>query len=150
MERISPQELPQGMFNQLMATEQFLNQSGLDFSLLELLRLRISQINGCAYCVDMHHKELKHRGETELRLASLCVWRETPYFSEKERLVLDFAEQLTRAEQNLISDQLFELLLHHFDKAALSMLTLSIAQINVWNRLMKVFRFEPGKYEVKQ
>ena len=96
MERITYSDIPEGMFDQLMQIEDFINKSGLEFPLLELMRLRVAQNNGCAYCVDMHYKELKNAGETELRLSSLCVWEETPYFSEKERAVLHFTDTYFR------------------------------------------------------
>lgn len=85
MERISYTDVPQEIFTNLMAIENYLDNSTLDLHLLELLRLRVAQKNGCAYCVDMHHKILKKHNETDLRLSSLCVWEETNYFSEKER-----------------------------------------------------------------
>lgn len=148
MTRISFNELPQGMFETLMSMENFINQSNIDFKLLELIRLRVSQINGCAYCVDMHHKELKHLGETDLRASSLSIWQETPYFTDKERTVLEFTEKLTHIEQNSITDELFTKLSSYFDKSQISFLTLAISQINVWTRLMKTFKFEPGNYQV--
>ena len=149
MERISYQGLPQGMFEKLMAVEALVNGGSLDFQLLELARLRVSQINGCAYCVDMHHKELKHAGETELRLASLTVWEETGYFTEREQAVLAFAEELTLVSEYGVSDERFAQLAHHFTKEEIALLTLAIAQINTWTRLMRTFRFTPGKYRVQ-
>ena len=138
------------MFGDLLKTEKYINESSLDMQLLELVRLRVSQINGCAYCVDMHHKELQHLGETDLRLSSLCVWEETPYFSEKERGVLAFTDQLTQKGREQIGDQMFNALLNYFNKEEISYLTLAICQINTWTRLMKTFKFTPGKYEVKK
>ena len=96
MERITFRELPKGMYQQLMTIEDLINESPLDLQLLELLRLRVAQINGCAYCVDMHHKELQSLGESDLRLSGLCVWKETPYFTERERVVLAFTEKLSK------------------------------------------------------
>ena len=150
MERISFQDLPQGMFEKLMAIESLVNGASLDFQLLELIRLRVSQINGCAYCIDMHYKELKHAGETELRLSSLSVWEETDYFTEREQAVLAFTEQLTLVSEKGVTDARFERLTHHFDKQEIALLTLAIAQINTWTRLMRTFRFTPGKYRVQQ
>ncbi|MEL6655527.1 MAG: carboxymuconolactone decarboxylase family protein [Bacteroidota bacterium] len=150
MERISFKDLPQGMFEKLMAVESLVNGASLDFQLLELARLRVSQINGCAYCVDMHYKELKHAGETDLRLSSLVVWEETDYFTEREEAVLAFAEQLTLVSEKGVSDKLFEQLAQHFEKQEIALLTLAVAQINTWTRLMRTFRFTPGKYRVQQ
>lgn len=148
MERISYEHIPNGMFEKLRDVEDFLNKSSLDKQLLELVKLRVSQQNGCAYCVDMHYKDLKHIGETELRLSSLCVWEETPYFSNKERVALKFAETLTRLNRTPISDSDYNPLLKHFSKQEITYLTLAITQINMWNRLMKVFQFTPGNYKV--
>lgn len=148
MERITYQDLPKGMFEKLQAVEAFINNAGLDQQLLELVRLRAAQLNGCAYCVDMHYKELRHLGETELRLSSLSVWEETPYFSEKERAVLQFTEALTRLNEKPIDDTVFNPLLNFFNKTEISYISLAIAQTNVWNRLMKAFQFTPGRYRV--
>ena len=148
MERITYQDIPKGMFENLREIENFINTSSLEFKLLEIIRLRVAQMNGCAYCVDMHHKELKEVAETELRLSSLCVWEETPYFSEKERAVLTFTEALTNLSQKPISDAIYTPLLEFFSKEEICFLTLTIAQINTWTRLMKTFQFIPGNYKV--
>ena len=150
MERISYQDIPKGMFDNLMSTEEFINNSPLGAHLLELLRLRVAQKNGCAYCVDMHHKELQHLGETELRLASLCVWQETPYFSDKEEAVLLFTDALTKLRRTPIPDEGYDPLLEFFSKEEICYLTLAISQINTWTRLMKTFQFTPGNYEVSK
>jgi AhpD family alkylhydroperoxidase len=148
MERISYNDIPQGMFENLMSTEEFINKSSLGMHLLEIVRLRVGQKNGCAYCVDMHHKELKELNETDLRLSSICVWEETPYFTDKERVVLEFTDKLTSLERKPISNDIFNKLLEYFTKEEISYLTLAISQINTWTRLMKTFRFTPGKYKV--
>ncbi len=148
MERISHADLPPGMFNHLHAIEAQIFNSPLDDNLVELVKLRISQENGCSYCVDMHHKELKHAEETDLRLSSLCVWEETPYFSGRERAVLKFAEKLSKAGAKPLPEVYYTELLEYFNKEEISYLTLVVAQINTWNTLMKVFRFTPGNYEV--
>ncbi|MEL6537379.1 MAG: carboxymuconolactone decarboxylase family protein [Bacteroidota bacterium] len=147
MERISYQDIPEGMFNKLMALEQAINNSGISIQLLEIIRLRVSQINGCAYCVDMHHKELKQAGETELRLSSLCVWRDTHYFSEQEQAVLEFTEKLTLVSQEGVPEGVYQQLSNHFDKAEIAFLSLAVTQINTWTRLMRTFRFTPGNYQ---
>lgn len=150
MERITYQDIPNGMFDHLNAIEDFISNAGLSMRLLELIRTRVSQINGCAYCVDMHHKLLKHEGETALRLSSLCVWEETPYFTNEERAVLKFTDTLTKLEPTPIPDAVFNALLDFYSKKEISYLTLAIAQINTWTRLMKTFQFVPGNYQVKQ
>tara|TARA_R110002096_G_C14656612_1_gene727040 strand:+ start:7608 stop:8060 length:453 start_codon:yes stop_codon:yes gene_type:complete len=148
MERITYQDIPSGMFENLRIIEESIINSSLDRKLIEIIRLRTAQRNGCAYCVDMHYKELKHFGETELRLSSLCVWEETPYFSEKERLVLSFTDTLTKLKSSPISQELFNNLSSHFSKEEICYLTLTISQSNTWNRLMKTFEFTPGNYKV--
>jgi AhpD family alkylhydroperoxidase len=144
MERITYQDIPNGMFENLRTIEDSIINSTLDRKLIEMIRLRTAQMNGCAYCVDMHYKELKHFGETEQRLSSLCVWEETPYFSEKERLVLSFTDTLTKLKGSPISQELFDNLSSHFSKEEICYLTLTISQSNTWNRLMKTFGFVPG------
>lgn len=148
MERITYNDIPKGMFEILNSTENFINDSTLDMSLLELIRTRVSQINGCAYCVDMHHKLLKHEGETELRLSSLCIWNSTPYFNKKEIAVLQFTDALTASDKTPITDSVFNNLLEYFSKEEVCFLTLAISQINTWTRLMKTFKFTPGQYEI--
>ncbi|WP_341216871.1 carboxymuconolactone decarboxylase family protein [uncultured Wocania sp.] len=150
MERITYQDIPNGMFENLRTIEDSIINSTLDIKLIEMIRLRTAQMNGCAYCVDMHYKELKHFGETELRLSSLCVWEETPYFSEKERVVLLFTDTLTKLKSSPISQELFNNLTSHFSKEEICYLTLTISQSNTWNRLMKTFEFTPGNYKVSK
>jgi len=150
MERISYQEVPAEIFNKLRAVEVYLDSSTIGKPLLELLKLRISQINACAYCVDMHYKELKHRNETELRMSSLCVWQETPYFSDKERAALQFAERLTTLNGEQIPESVYKSLFEFFSKSEICNLTLAIAQMNTWNRLMITFQFTPGNYKVSE
>lgn len=150
MERITYQELPTGMFDKLREIEEMLAKTSIEHRLAELMKLRASQLNGCAYCVDMHYKELKHAGEDELRLSSVCVWEETPYFSDQERAVLKYTEALTQITPAPLADEVYNPLLNYFSKQEISYLTLIIAQINTWNRLMKAFRFTPGRYEVAE
>ncbi|WP_282081255.1 carboxymuconolactone decarboxylase family protein [Aquimarina algiphila] len=148
MERITYKDIPEGMFENLMNIENFINNSPLEMHLLEIVRLRVAQKNGCAYCVDMHHKELKKMNETDLRLSSLCVWEETPYFTEKERVVLKFTDVLTKLSRGPIPDENYDPLLNFFSKEEISYLTLAISQINTWTRLMKTFQLTPGNYTV--
>ncbi|GGG08693.1 alkyl hydroperoxide reductase AhpD [Dokdonia pacifica] len=148
MERITYQDIPDGMFENLRKIESFISSSTLEFKLLEIIRLRVAQKNGCAYCVDMHHKELKEVNETDLRLSSLCVWQEAPYFTEKEKVALTFTEVLTDLSEKPIPDQVYTPLLNFFSKEEICFLTLAIAQINTWTRLMKTFQFTPGNYKV--
>jgi len=149
MERISFNQLPEGFYQKLQAIETYLHSSGLDLQLLELIRFRISQINDCDYCLDMHFKEAIAAGESQLRLYSLSAWRKAPYYTEKERLVLDFAEKLTLLSGHKTSEEDFQNLKAHFTQDQIAYLTLAITQINMWNRITEAFRFEPGKYQVQ-
>lgn len=150
MERISFTEIPQEILEKLFDLENHINNSGINLQLLELMRLRVAQINGCAYCVDMHHKELQHLGETNLRLSSVMVWEETNYFTEKEKALLYFAERLTRLNGKPVSDEDYQIIKNHFINKEIVVLTLAIAQINTWTRLMKTFQIEPGNYKVSR
>ena len=148
MERISYNEVPKAMFDAVMTVENYINNAPLSMQLLELIRYRASILNGCAYCVDMHTKELKHIGETETRIHAIGIWKSTPYFTQKEQAVLAFTDALTLLNTEPIPAQLFTELSVYFNKEEISHLTLSIAQINTWNRLMKSFEFTPGNHKV--
>lgn len=149
MERIAFERIPKGMVESLMKTENYIKETSLEFNLLELIRLRVSQINKCAYCIDMHYKELKHSGETELRLSTLSVWQETPFFTEKEKVTLLFAESLTTINQSEITAAMYKSLTFFYDEEAICNLILVVAQINSWNRIVKTLRFIPGNYIAK-
>ena len=129
------------------ALEQYIRQSGLELKLLELVRMRASQINGCAYCLDMHSKDARAEGETEQRLYALNAWRETPFYTERERAALEWTEALTLISQNHVEDDLYERVRQHFNEGELINLTLAINSINNWNRLAISFRAVPGTYQ---
>ncbi|GGG81816.1 hypothetical protein GCM10007415_13180 [Parapedobacter pyrenivorans] len=148
-ERIHMTDYPTGLLEGMRKTQDYLEQSGLDQGLLELLYMRVSQINSCAYCIDMHYKKGIHYGETTLRLISVSAWRETPYYSEKEQAVLEFAEKLTHMPAEEHSDDLHLALLEHFNKQEIAILSLAVAQINSWNRLMRSFGAVPGKFKTE-
>jgi AhpD family alkylhydroperoxidase len=143
-QRISFQDLPAGYFDVLMKTGFYVKKSGLDLKLLELLNYRVSQINGCGVCLDIHHKDLIVMGETEQRLYSLPAWKECPYYDEKERAVLAYAEALTQAHD--ADDEVFEALSAFFSKAQIAYITLAVTMINTWNTINKSFRTIPGGY----
>jgi AhpD family alkylhydroperoxidase len=148
--RIEFADATKGILDGMFKTEMYLHKSGLDLKLLELIKYRVSQINGCAYCLDMHHKEAIALGETEQRLHSVSAWRECPYYTDKERAVLAYAEAVTNLHQHGLTDELFENLSQHFSKAEIADLTLAVANINSWNRLNISFRTVPGGYKVGQ
>jgi AhpD family alkylhydroperoxidase len=150
MERISYNDVPDGFIQAVMASQNYVDHCGLDIKLLELMRFRVSQINSCAYCLDMHYKEAIHAGEEPLRLLSVSAWRETRYYSASEQAALAFAETLTHMPSEEHSDSIHKELEKYFSKADIANLTLAIAQINTWNRLVRSFGTVPGKYKVKQ
>ena len=129
------------------ALDQYLNTCGLDEGLLHMVRLRASQINGCAYCLDMHWKDLRAIGETELRLYSLDAWRECPYYSDRERAALAWTEAVTMVTNGHVPDSIYEDVRRHFSEKELADLTLALAAINAWNRLSIAARLVPGKYK---
>lgn len=128
--------------------ENYLKECGLERSLIELVKMRASQLNGCAYCIDMHSKDARAAGETEQRLYGLSAWRETPFYTERERAALEWTEKLTLISTNDVPDALYERVRQQFGETELVNLTLVINTINSWNRLAISFRSEPGSYEV--
>lgn len=122
------------------ALEKAVQESGFDRKLLHLVKLRASQINGCAYCVDMHVKEARHDGETEQRIHLISAWRESPLYSERERAALEWTEALTLLPQSRADDQFYDPLKAYFSDVEIVQLTVLIGTINVWNRLAVGFR----------
>jgi len=138
-----------GAAKAMYGIEAFLRNCGLEHNLLELVKMRTSQINGCAFCLDMHSKDARAAGETEQRLYALNAWRETPFFTDRERAALEWTEALTLVSQNHVPDELFERVRKHFSEDELLNLSLAVTQINSWNRLAISFRSVPGTYQVK-
>lgn len=126
--------------------ETYVRGSGLETSLLELVRLRASQINGCAYCVDMHTKDARLAGETEQRLYAVSVWPETSFFTPRERAALAFTEAVTEISRGGVSDELFAEVSEQFSEAEVAALTMAVISINGWNRLAVTFRPHVGDY----
>lgn len=127
----------------LIGVEHQVAKGTLDTLLKELVRLRASQINGCAFCLDMHVTDARKAGESERRLATVAAWRETPFFSERERAALEWTESLTLVSQNHVPDAVWEAVRPHFTDAELIELTLLITSINSWNRFSIAFRKMP-------
>jgi AhpD family alkylhydroperoxidase len=134
-------------YRAVYALEQYVHHSGLELKLLELVRLRASLLNGCAYCVDMHTKDARAEGETEQRLYGIPVWRETPFFTDRERAALAWTEAVTLVGKDHVPDDVFELARSQFSEKELVDLTLAILSINNWNRLAISFRAVPGSYQ---
>ena len=139
---------PQGT-DAVLGVEKAVRESGLEPSLLELVKTRASQLNGCAFCIDMHTKDARAAGETEQRLYALSAWRETPFFTPRERAALAWTEAVTNIQQGHAPDEVYEEARREFDEPALVRLTLAIAQINTWNRIAIACRAEPGNYQPK-
>ncbi len=133
-------------FKAMLSTERQVHESGLEDSLLELVKTRTSQINGCAWCLDMHTKDARARGETEQRLYLLSSWREAPCYSERERAALAWTEAITQIATQGVSDELYTEARRHFDEKALVDLTLAVIAINGWNRMNVAFRTPVGRY----
>lgn len=131
----------------MLELEQYVLHSGLDKKLYELVKTRASQINGCAYCIDMHTKDARAIGETEQRLYALSAWRETPFYSPKERVALEWTEALTLIATDHVADELYDSAIQYFSEQELVALSMAIVAINGWNRLAKAFRSEPGSYK---
>ncbi|AJY39459.1 MULTISPECIES: carboxymuconolactone decarboxylase family protein [Burkholderia] len=130
--------------NAMLALEERIAQSGLEPTLLELVRLRASQINGCAYCVDMHTRDARKRGETDRRLATVVVWREAPFFTDRERAALEWTEAVTLVARDHVPNAVWDAVRPHFTDAELVDLTLAVATINSWNRFAVSFRKLPA------
>jgi AhpD family alkylhydroperoxidase len=144
--RIDPKVAP-GVYQAMRGLETYLHQSGLEIPLLHLIKLRASQINGCAYCIDMHWKDLRAIGENEQRLYGLDAWQESPYYSDRERAALAWTEAVTRVANTHVPDEVYEEVQPHFTEKELADLTLAVATINAWNRLAIALRAEPRKYQ---
>ena len=131
----------------LLAPSALVNTVGLEPRLLELVKLRTSQLNGCAYCIDMHTKDARAEGETEQRLYGLSAWQETPFYTPRERAALEWAETLTLIASHHVPDELYTRTREHLTEAELVGLTIAIVAINGWNRLAIPFRAEAGSYQ---
>ena len=139
-----------GTYKAMMGLEQYLATCSVETKLLHLIKLRASQINGCAYCIDMHWKDLRAEGEGEQRLYGLDAWRESPYYSDRERAALEWTEAVTRLGHEGVPDGVYDRVRSQFDERQLADLTFAIAAINTWNRLNVAARTVPGSYQAKK
>lgn len=131
----------------MLGLQHVVQTSGLEHSLVSLVKIRASQINGCAYCIDMHTKDARAEGETEQRIYALNAWRETPFFSDRERAALEWTETLTLISQNQVPDEVYDRVRQHFNEKDLISLTMAVIAINGWNRLAITFRAPAGSYQ---
>ncbi len=145
--RFDPAKNAPGAYKAMIGLETYLHQSGLEIPLLHLIKLRASQLNGCAFCIDMHWKDLRSIGENEQRLYSLDAWREGPFYSDRERAALAWTEAVTLIASEHVPDSVYEEVRPHFTEKELADLTVAIATINAWNRIAISSRMEPGAYQ---
>ncbi|MEU5860081.1 MULTISPECIES: carboxymuconolactone decarboxylase family protein [unclassified Nonomuraea] len=134
-------------YKAMAGLDRFVAQSTLPKPLLELVRLRASQINGCVYCVDMHSSDAKQAGESDARLHAVAVWREAPFFTPEERAALAFTEAATRLSTDDVTDEVWAQAAAHFDEQQLAALTVAVATINAWNRMGVATRMTPESYK---
>ena len=146
--RIAFGDVPKGIIASMMKVESYIHGTGLDPKMLELVRFRVSQINQCAYCIDMHFKLAVAAGEDAQRLYSVSAWEETDFYTESERAALRWAESVTSPGVHIDEQVAFTELTRFFDQGQVANLTLAVVQINGWNRLARSFGFEPGSYSV--
>lgn len=134
-------------YRAMLQLEHYIRGSGINPTLLELIKIRASQINGCAFCIDMHTKDARLRGETEQRIYALNGWRETPFFSPEERAALAFTEAVTLIATDHVSDALYQEVSQYFSPEQIANLLMAIVTINAWNRIAIATRTVPGTYE---
>ena len=148
--RINYAKVAPGVYDAMDALDQYISSCELEESLVHLVRLRSSQLNGCAYCIDSHWKDLRVLGEAEQRLYSLDAWRECPFYSDRERAALEWTEAVTRIADGHADDAVYDLVRPNFSEKELADLTLVLAAINAWNRLSIAARLTPGTYQPAQ
>jgi len=136
-----------GAVRALLSLQKEVEASGLERPLLELVKIRASQMNGCAYCIDMHTKDARVMGESEQRIYALNAWRETPFLSDRERAALEWVESVTRVGDTHVPDAVYEEVRQHFSEPDLVALTFAVVAINGWNRLAISLRAPVGAYQ---
>ena len=141
--RIDPRKAAPDVYRAMIALETAVKATGLESNLLDLVKLRVSQINGCAFCIDMHSKDLRAEGESEERLYLLDAWRETDFYSDRERAALAWAEAVTLISHSHVPDDVYEQARQQFTDDELAKLTLAVVSINGWNRFGIAFRAAP-------
>jgi AhpD family alkylhydroperoxidase len=146
--RINLFEKGQKAFKAMQSLGSYLAKSSIEQSLLNLIYFRVSQVNGCGFCLDMHSKDLRAKGETEQRLYVMDAWRDTPFFTDRERAAFEWAEALTKLTDNTVSDEIFEQASSQFSEEELVDLTVAINTINSYNRINIAFRPLVGTYQV--
>jgi AhpD family alkylhydroperoxidase len=146
-ERINLARVAPDAYKAMLGMEEYLHRTGLEQNLLHLIKLRASQINGCAYCIDMHWKDLRAIGESEQRLYGLDAWRESPYYNDRERAAFAWTEAVTLITQGHAPDEVYEIVRQQFSEKEIADLTFAITMINAWNRLAISARTPSGNYQ---
>ena len=148
--RITFQEAPKGLYEVMTNVETYLKKCGIEHSLIELIKIRASQINGCGYCLDMHHKDALKEGESIQRLYLLPAWKESPVYTDQEKAVLNLTEILTKISESEPEEieEAYERVAAHYSKDQTANLVLAICQINSWNRIAITFGNVPGTYKL--
>ncbi|MEZ2440455.1 carboxymuconolactone decarboxylase family protein [Chitinophaga sp. RCC_12] len=141
--RMDVYKLLPGAFNAMMGLQTFVNESGLDKTLTELIKIRASQINGCAFCLNMHTREARQMGETEQRIYALPAWEESPYYTEKERAALALTEAVTLISTSRVPDEVYKAAQAVFTQQEIATITMAIVAINSWNRIAITSRTLP-------
>lgn len=149
-QRINAFEKGGGALKAMFGISAYLAKSSIEKNLLQLIEYRVSQINGCAYCLDMHSKDLRHGGETEQRIYMIAAWRETPLYTERERAALAWAEAVTLVNEGHVPDEVYAEARKEFSEEELIDLTLAVTTVNSWNRFNIAFRTEAGSYQPGQ
>jgi AhpD family alkylhydroperoxidase len=148
--RLNTAAISPAAYRTMYGLEKYIHETGLEPKLVHMLKLRASQINGCAFCLDMHWKDARAAGETEQRLYGLDAWREAPYYSDRERAALEWIEALTKITDGHVPDEVYGRAREVFSEKELVDLAMLAVAINGWNRLAIAFRAEPGKYQPGQ
>jgi AhpD family alkylhydroperoxidase len=148
--RLTHVEAGSGAYRVMSQLEQYVRNCGLEASLIELVKIRASQINGCAFCLDRHTKDARAAGESEQRIYLLSAWKESPFYSERERAALEWTEAVTLIAKDHVPDEVYAAVHPHFSDEELVNLTLAVSTINAWNRFAISFRSEPGTYQPQQ
>jgi len=145
--RIDYRKYAHEALNAMLSLEKYISQCGLDYKLIYLLKVRASQINGCAYCIDRHTIDARSEGESEQRLYALNAWRETPFFNDRERAALEWTEAITLVSETHVPDEVFENVKKYFSEKEIIDLTIIATTINMWNRVAISTRAVPGQYQ---
>jgi AhpD family alkylhydroperoxidase len=146
-QRMELQKTEPAAYQAMLELEKYVNKSGLDKKIISLIKIRASQINRCAFCIDMHTKDARKNGETEQRIYALNAWRETPFFNPEENAVLNLTEAITLLSENDVSDEIYQEVSNYFTPNEVAKILMTIVTINAWNRIVITTKMVPGTYQ---